>query len=492
MGALDINSIRKEFRAFKEVEHYQSDTLHLLPFNYHRLKDDRELIVSITGDYIVADTGTVHKIVHERSNLEEGLLQDLIAGHFVSYNPPAEQIEILANRLRTKKGVYELKPALHIIVLTLRCDHTCSYCQVSRVTENKTDYDLSKDQLDRIIDKILTSAESSLTVEFQGGESLLAFDKLQYVVQTILEKAHNYSKHVKFVACTNLSIVNKSQIEFLKEHNIAISSSLDGPDFIHNSIRHIKSKDSHQRLLNSLDLIDEIWSRDYVDVLMTTSRLSLQHPIDIVDEYIKLGFRSIFLRPISPYGFALRVESINYGAEDFFKFYQVGLEYILEKCKQGVELKEQYACIVLKKILTPFQDNYVDLMSPSGSMSRVIVYDYDGKIYASDESRMLAQNKDFTFQLGDINQSWEEIFQSEKSLNLLSNSITELHAACSNCALEPYCGSDPVHHHATQFDMYGNMNESTFCKRSKFIIEYLINLIEKGDENSEILRSWIQ
>jgi len=491
MVRADLNIIRKEFRAFKGVEHYRGEFLHLLPFNFHRLKDERELLTSITGDYIIAEAGSVDKIINHRSTLDEPFIHDLIAGHFVSYNPPAEQIDILANRLRTKKGLYEIKPALHIIVLTLRCDHTCSYCQVSRVTENKTDYDLSKDQLNLIIEKILDSQESSITVEFQGGESLLAFDNIIYTVEALKERATVRNKKFKFVTCTNLSKITKDQIAFLKENTIAISSSLDGPEFIHNSIRHIKTRDSHQRLLSSLSIIDEVWSRDYVDVLMTTSRLSLKHPKEIIDEYIRLGFRSIFLRPISPYGFALRLESINYGSEDFFEFYQIGLEYILEKCKHGFDLREQYACIVLKKILTPFQDNYVDLMSPSGSMTRVVVYDYDGNIYASDEGRMLAQNRDFTFQIGNINQSWKEIYQNNSSRNILSHSFTELHAACSNCALEPYCGSDPIHHHATQFDIYGNMNDSTFCKRSKFIIEYLISLIEKGDENSEILRSWI-
>jgi hypothetical protein len=39
---------------------------------------------------------------------------------------------------------------------------------------------------------------------------------------------------------------------------------------------------------------------------MTTTQLSLQHPKEIIDEYVRQSFHTIFLRPISPYGFAVK------------------------------------------------------------------------------------------------------------------------------------------------------------------------------------------
>jgi hypothetical protein len=42
------------------------------------------------------------------------------------------------------------------------------------------------------------------------------------------------------------------------------------------------------------------------------------------------------------------------------------------------------------------------MQSPAGEAWNVLVYNYDGDVYASDESRMLAEMKDWTFRLGNV------------------------------------------------------------------------------------------
>ena len=64
-------------------------------------------------------------------------------------------------------------------------------------------------------------------------------------------------------------------------------------------------------------------------VLMTTSTESLKYPIEIIDEYRRLGFNSIFLRNISPYGFAIYNKRSHYLTEEFLDFSK-GLEYIIQ------------------------------------------------------------------------------------------------------------------------------------------------------------------
>ena len=59
---------------------------------------------------------------------------------------------------------------------------------------------------------------------------------------------------------------------------------------------------------------------------------------------------------------------------------------IIELNKQGEFFVEDYTRIILTKIITPFSIGYVDLQSPSGAINNAIVFNYDGKVYASDES----------------------------------------------------------------------------------------------------------
>src|SRR6185312_1162401 len=105
---------------------------------------------------------------------------------------------------------------------------------------------------------------------------------------------------------------------------------------------------------------------------------------------------NIFLRPISPYGFALKNEKKNkYEIDNFIGFYKIALDRIIEYNLSGEFFKEDYATIILRKILTPFPVGYVDLNSPAGAITNVVLFNYDGAVYATDESRMLAESKDY-------------------------------------------------------------------------------------------------
>jgi His-Xaa-Ser system radical SAM maturase HxsB len=238
----------------------------------------------------------------------------------------------------------------------------------------------------------------------------------------------------------------------------------------------------------------KILGYDKVSALMTTTNLSLNYPKEIVNEYFTQGFRNIFLRPISPYGFALHNEKKNkYDTQKFLEFYKIGLNHILHYNFEGEFFSEDYATILLKKILTPFPVGYVDLNSPAGAITNVVVFNYDGHVYATDESRMLAEMNDFTFRLGHLDtHSYDAIFYGEKAMELAEVWLNESLPGCSECAFQPYCGSDPVHNHATQGSMAGYRPTSTFCQKNMEIIRYLIELMESDKRIKKVFESWVK
>jgi radical SAM protein with 4Fe4S-binding SPASM domain len=154
---------------------------------------------------------------------------------------------------------------------------------------------------------------------------------------------------------------------------------------------------------------------------------------------------------------------------------------------------EVYTQILLSKILTPHGTHYVDMQSPAGEAWNVLVYNYDGDVYASDESRMLAEMKDWTFRLGNVHRdNRRSIFTSEPALQMFQASCNQALAGCSDCAFQPYCAADPVYHYATQGDMYGSRPTSGFCSRNMEVIKHLFSLIdENNSETMSILWSWI-
>src|SRR5207247_1062576 len=166
---------------------------------------------------------------------------------------------------------------------------------------------------------------------------------------------------------------------------------------------------------------------------MTTTEISLQHPCEIVDEYVARGFDSIFLRPMSPYGFAVRSRmAFRYETQQFIEFYKTALDHIIELNRQGTPIIEVYSQILLQKMLTPFATGYVDLQSPAGAGIGAVVYNYDGGVYASDEGRMLAEMGDNSFRLGNVHQDgYESIFSGERLRSLIEGSCLETMAGCS-------------------------------------------------------------
>ena len=75
---------------------------------------------------------------------------------------------------------------------------------------------------------------------------------------------------------------------------------------------------------------------DRIGALMTTTQASLERVEAIVDEYLRLDLEGIFLRPLSPYGFAIKTKQFGkYDAAEWLNFYERGLRYILDINRRG-------------------------------------------------------------------------------------------------------------------------------------------------------------
>ncbi len=495
---LPLPVLSKTPRKFNELDHYdlsQPTDYFLLPFRFHRLTTEKEVLVNEVGDFLVVPSGTVKQIVTRTLTKADNdeLYGDLIANFFISEERVPSLLSIAATRYRTKKSFLDNFTSLHIFVISLRCEHTCHYCQVSRASVDKNAFDMKRRHIDMGIEFMMRSPNKNVTMEFQGGEALLAFDNIVYAVEKAKVEAVKYNKTVTYVICTNLAMVTNDMLYYCKENNILISTSIDGPSFIHNQNRHRPGGNSYELAIDGIQKCKEILGPDRVSALLTTTNLSLGYPTEIVDEYFRLGFREIFLRPISPYGFAVKNEKRNkYQTEQFLAFYKTALDKVIDYNLNGYFYRESYASIILKKILTPFPVGYVDLQSPAGMINSVIVFNYDGKVYATDEARMLAEMDDFTFQLGDLDTStYEEIFYGEKAHLFSEVWSNESLAGCSDCAFQSYCGADPVLNHATQGDIYGYRPTSSFCHRNMEIIRYLLQLIDRDKKIEPVFRSWI-
>lgn len=467
-----------------------------LPFQFLQFDPHRMLVVNEVGEQVLLNNDDFRAFSTHQLDRTSTAYLDLKAKHFLYDSGATIPIKLLAIKYRTKKAFLAGFTKLHIFVVSLRCEHSCPYCQVSRVSQDKSRYDMSSESASRALALVFRSPASAIKIEFQGGEPLLNFERVHQVVEEA--KAWNATlskrKDVEFVLCSNLALLDDSVLDYLRAHEILVSTSLDGPAFIHNANRPRPGGNSHELTVKNLNRAREALGESRVSALMTTTRLSLNYPREIIDEYARRGFRSIFLRPLSPYGFAVKTAAVTgYSIEEFLAFYKSALDYVLELNRAGTFFVEQYARLLLTRILTPFPTGYVDVQSPAGAGIGVAVYNYDGDVYATDESRMLAEMRDAQFRLGNVHtDSYDEIFGGELLRTIVASSCVESMPGCSDCAFQVFCGADPIHNYATQGDIVGHRPTSAFHKKNFEIIKHLLTLYHSDSTIQRIFWSWVQ
>ena len=463
----------------------------LLPLRFHRLDTDSVVLTSLVGEHVFVAPDELDAVV-DGTCTDQELLARLRAAHLIQL--PGEKLpaELLAIKLRTRMRRLPDSTGLHIFVVTLRCEHTCRYCQVSRQPTAKNEFDMTEQTARQALELAFMSPSPHIKIEFQGGEPLLNFSLIRWITIEAKRMNKEHGKDLAFVIATNLALLDDEILDFCAAEDIYLSTSLDGPEDLHNGNRRRPGQDSWQQAVAGIKLAQDRLGLDKVSALVTTTAASLNRAAEIVDLYAELGLRGVFLRPISPYGFALRRRGgAGYEVSQWLEFYQAGLERITELCSQGVPMMEIYASIIAKKMLTNSDPGYVDLTSPAGIGIGALVYNYDGDVYASDEGRMLAEMNDRTFRLGNVHDSsYADLMLSDSLLDPLMESVTLSAPMCSTCAFEPYCGADPVFHHATAGNFLGHKAFSAFCQRNMGVFTMLLRKMRDDPYFLDLMRQW--
>ena len=479
---------------FSTLDKYvsQQGKYELLPFRFESLEGNDVVLTNFVGEFVILKRDKLDEVVQKRLSPTDETYSLLRSRHFIKEASDTASIQLLGLKTRTKYSNIRNFTNLHLFVVSLRCDHSCQYCQVSRQSENKAAFDMTEETADKALQIVFRSPNPAIKIEFQGGEPLLNFDLVRYVVLKAKQINEIEKRDLQFVITTTLSLITDEILDFCKAHKIFLSSSLDGPEDLHNRNRPRPGKDSYSRFVEGLQKARDKLGYDAVSALMTTSPASLTRVREIIDEYLKHDLDGIFLRHLSPYGFAIKTKSYDaYNVDRWLEFYREGLDYIVDLNKQGVRFTEHFASLLLTKMFTSNDPGFVDLMNPSGAGISAVVFNYDGDVYASDESRMLREMGDTAFKIGNLHtNSYEEIFTSDALLNALDDSFTLSAPMCSDCAFEPWCGAEPVFHHAIFGDVLGRKPESEFCKRIMGVVRHLLNIMQTDPEAKEIFMRW--
>src|SRR5439155_26256240 len=149
--------------------------LQLLPLRFERLGGNRFLVANLVGDLLLFSGEELDRVVSLAIAPGDGLYEQAFEKLLVTGKSQRSQLQLLALRLRSRMAFLREPTPLHLFVVTLRCEHSCPYCQVSRQSTDSSRYDMSEETAQRALRIAFDSPSDRIKIEFQGGEPLLNF-----------------------------------------------------------------------------------------------------------------------------------------------------------------------------------------------------------------------------------------------------------------------------------------------------------------------------
>ncbi|MFC1754975.1 His-Xaa-Ser system radical SAM maturase HxsB [Thermoproteota archaeon] len=392
----------------------------------------------------------------------------------------------LVGQQRNRYGFLFQGPQLHIILPTLRCNHKCLYCHSSAKSSADTSKDMSKETADKTLEFIFSTPSKNIVIEFQGGDALMNKDLFKYIVDEANRKNKSYKKTIKFALVTNLTLLDDETVKWIKEKGIGLSTSIDGPQELHDANRKTdNNQSSYEQVSCWMKQLEK--DENLPGALMVTTKQSLDKWNDIVDEYLKWKQTSIQLKYIKKLGYGSNNwERIGYTFEEFKIFWRKSLDYILELNKKGCHIVDRYTFFALKKILLGREPGFLDFRSPCGIAIGQLAYNYNGDIYSCDEGR----NYDL-FKLGNVNETkFKDMIRSEKTLRLIDSSMIDNYL-CNTCAYKPYCGTCVVANYSEEGSLFPKIPTNSHHLYFELIFDYLFDRIIFDAESRKVFGKWL-
>jgi His-Xaa-Ser system radical SAM maturase HxsB len=383
-----------------------------------------------------------------------------------------DNINSIIEKYKTRYERFFGGTSLHLVIPTIRCNQSCVYCHSNAVNPLSIEKTMDQKTADRVLDFIFQSPSPDIIIEFQGGESLMVFDCVKYVVSQAKKINEKIKKTLNFVIVTNLTLLKDDMIEFISKNKIKITTSLDGPRKLHNKNRQMfGGGDTYDHVIKNIEKLKKKGIN--VGMIMVTTRYSLSCWKEIIDEYIKHGQSDIRLGYIDYLGVARSTwNKIGYTIDEFLDFWKKSTDYIFSYHKKGVLLLESNIDIILKKLYNSFDPNFLDLRSPCGIIIGQLAYNYNGDIYSCDEGR-----SDEYYLLGNVKKNdIGSVLRSRKAKLLVTSSINENYL-CDACVYKPFCGLCPVLTRAVKNRLFTAVHHDNHCKRVKFMFDYVIDKI---------------
>lgn len=184
----------------------------------------------------------LYKYLKDEKNGVDGAPRELLEfqeqGFFCGKSP----VKRISHPYTDVLDVYmERKVSKVTLQVTQQCNFRCTYCiysedhnlQQRSHSNRKMDFTVAKRAVDFLREHSIDSP--GVNIGFYGGEPLLNFELVRQVIE--YSKKIFYGKVLTYSLTTNGSLLEDDIVDFLKENDVSLMISLDGPKSIHDRNR---------------------------------------------------------------------------------------------------------------------------------------------------------------------------------------------------------------------------------------------------------------
>lgn len=457
-------------------------------FNFRKIENDY-LITNDLGNYMFTDGSDFQKLVLDKITADNDRYGEFTEKGFVYTGSRDVFADKFVHKMADSKNYLFESTSLHIFVVTNSCNMSCVYCQAQSNMQKHRGL-MTEETAQKAVDIALSSNSNYLTFEFQGGEPLINYDVIKFII--LYSEENSRGKTIQYNVVSNLTMLTDEMLDFFAEHNVSISTSLDGNENAHNKNRpYIGGNGTFEDVKDKLKTVKK--ANLCAGAIQTTTRYSLPEYKSIIDAYISFEMSSIFLRPLTPLGFAHdRWSEIGYSDDEFLQFYENSLNYLIQKNIDGIHCSEGHASIFLSKILKQYPMNYMELRSPCGAGIGQLAYYYDGKIFTCDEGRMFYEMGFNAFQLGSVDDDYNTLILNPVCKAAAAASTLETIPECCDCAYQPYCGVCPILNYAFENNIFPTRPRNYKCGIYGGMLDIIFKILKKNDPAViAVLNSWV-
>lgn len=172
--------------------------------------------------------------------------------------------------------------------LTHKCNLDCCYCYLQIDKKKIRNKPLSIAEVDLFLSNYFTKElkEDKIKFSFWGGEPLIEFDLIKYIVDKSSRLCDFFEKSISFRVVTNGVLITSEIAKYFSgKKNVHIQITLDGDEVTHEQQRKSKNKERTYNILK--DNIELLNKHKVSYMIRTTLTAKSKNPFEIIEGFLK-------------------------------------------------------------------------------------------------------------------------------------------------------------------------------------------------------------